>query len=147
MYITTDLQQPLLRGTIVNLNGTTKWVNFRYEKSPGYCYKCGIIGHNEKNYKLEAGLNESLIKDQYGPWLKASNSRKSPQKEGNKAWTSNRQIWRVDEGDLVRKELQQEKEKQGRRGHQQEEESSKETCTWNNQQRVFEGEKVRIKMG
>ncbi|KAL3512771.1 hypothetical protein ACH5RR_025488 [Cinchona calisaya] len=44
-----DLNQPLLRRTMLNFNNMTRWVEFTYEKCPDFCYKCGIIGYNERS--------------------------------------------------------------------------------------------------
>ncbi|PNX91791.1 hypothetical protein L195_g014915 [Trifolium pratense] len=32
----------------------TTWVDFRYEKLPQVCFKCGILGHNDKLCQNEA---------------------------------------------------------------------------------------------
>ena len=72
-----DLTQPLLRGTTVKMNGVGRWIDFKYEKCPDFCYCCGRMGHNERNCK-DKGLY--LHKEsQYGVWLKASGP-KSPHK-------------------------------------------------------------------
>ncbi|KAL3504449.1 hypothetical protein ACH5RR_034290 [Cinchona calisaya] len=43
-----DISQPLMRGLVIEMGGVSKWVEFKYEKCPNFCFKCGIIGHNEK---------------------------------------------------------------------------------------------------
>lgn len=43
-----DLSKPLLRGTIVKTEGTMKWVAFKYERCPNFCYNYGIVGHGER---------------------------------------------------------------------------------------------------
>lgn len=40
------LDQPLMRGLKLVLDGgTERWVDFKYEKLPYFCYSCGLIGH------------------------------------------------------------------------------------------------------
>ena len=56
-----DLKQPLLRGTIVRINGIIKLVDLRYEKCLYFSYYCGLMGHNKKNYKIKgANLNKEI---------------------------------------------------------------------------------------
>ncbi|XP_071902751.1 uncharacterized protein [Coffea arabica] len=49
---------PLLRGTVVKLNGQSIWVDFRYEKCPNFCYGCGLIGHSDKSCSLKSGTTK-----------------------------------------------------------------------------------------
>ncbi|XP_027157572.1 uncharacterized protein LOC113759204 [Coffea eugenioides] len=80
MLVEFDLTMPLPRGTTVKFNGKGRWVEFRYEKCPDFCFCCGIIGHSEKN----CGLKGSTMKreQQYGNWLRASFPR-SPNRKGS----------------------------------------------------------------
>ena len=56
-----DLNQPMLRGTMVKMNGIIRWVEFKYERCPDFCFSCGIMGHTERNYKKkELICGESL---------------------------------------------------------------------------------------
>ena len=43
-----DLSKPLLRGTLVNVAESLKWVAFKYERCLDFCYSCGIVGHGER---------------------------------------------------------------------------------------------------
>ncbi|XP_027184311.1 uncharacterized protein LOC113782635 [Coffea eugenioides] len=72
-----DIEQPLLRGTTVRMNGVMKWIEFRYEKCPDFCYCCGKLGHNEKNCNMKGNYLEK--ETQFGAWMRASNAR-SPKK-------------------------------------------------------------------
>nr|XP_027126119.1 uncharacterized protein LOC113742485 [Coffea arabica] len=73
-----DIAKPLARGTRVKLNGVQQWVEFKYEKCPDFCYRCGIIGHGDKKCNNE-GLNQyNLREDQFGAWMKAGNIMASP---------------------------------------------------------------------
>ena len=35
-------------GNIVNSNGEKFWVSFKYERLPTFCFRCGILGHDER---------------------------------------------------------------------------------------------------
>ena len=73
-----DVTQPLCRGKMVRLGDSDRrWVSFRYEHLPIYCYWCGKLTHDEKDCRLWIQSNGSLSQDsqQYGPWLRASPDR------------------------------------------------------------------------
>lgn len=41
-----DISQPLMRGIKIRLeDGEERWVNFKFEKLPYFCYTCGLLGH------------------------------------------------------------------------------------------------------
>ncbi|XP_027124362.1 uncharacterized protein LOC113769357 [Coffea eugenioides] len=73
-----DLLQPLVRGTAVKLNGEMVWIEFKYERCPDFCYKCGIIGHGDKNCRMEMRSISSHKEAQFGPWIRAGNIMVSP---------------------------------------------------------------------
>lgn len=45
-----DITEPLPRGFMLNAEGVSKecWVSIRYERLLKFCYKCGRIGHIDK---------------------------------------------------------------------------------------------------
>ena len=44
------IDKPLQRkGQIVNMEGETCWVSFKYERLPTLCYLCGKMGHDNKH--------------------------------------------------------------------------------------------------
>ena len=51
MRVMANIAQPLLRETMVCMNGMNKWATFKYERCPDFCYDCGRIGHNERSCK------------------------------------------------------------------------------------------------
>ena len=60
--VTLDISQPLSRGRIVRSGGSnSRWVEFKYEHLPVFCYLCGRLDHDEDK--------------QYGPWLRATHDR------------------------------------------------------------------------
>ena len=76
-----ELSKPMMRGTTVKLDDSTRWIEFRYEKCPNFCYYCGIMGHNERNYRVK-GININK-EAQYVAWLRASNARSSTRRQNN----------------------------------------------------------------
>nr|XP_023884141.1 uncharacterized protein LOC111996419 [Quercus suber]POE70813.1 uncharacterized protein CFP56_45449 [Quercus suber] len=70
-----QIDKPLRRGGYVkNAEGGRFWVDFRYERLPMFCYKCGILGHDEKH--CQASSLEQSTSKQYGEWLKAGGGKK-----------------------------------------------------------------------
>lgn len=66
-----DLSKPLLRGTTLNVNGDRRWVNFKYEKCPDFCYSCGLVGHGNKMCPLNGVSTNNHSEAQFGTWLRA----------------------------------------------------------------------------
>ncbi|MCH81857.1 zinc CCHC-type-like protein [Trifolium medium] len=60
--------QPIASGILIgNANDGTNWIDFRYEKLPLVCFKCGIVGHAENlcpNRALDLANSAPL-----GPWI------------------------------------------------------------------------------
>ncbi|CDP06234.1 unnamed protein product [Coffea canephora] len=85
------------------MNGVQKWISFKYEIYPDFCYSCGIIGHSEKNCKAPMVVKKGQHHNQYGPWMRVFGGRGSPQKESSqKIWTPHKQVWKVRNGEMVR---------------------------------------------
>ncbi|KAI5018150.1 hypothetical protein ZWY2020_043038 [Hordeum vulgare] len=60
------------------------WCRFEYEFLPDFCYRCGIIGHGEKDCEVRVCKGDMK---QYGRWLRADmSSRRSSSEEGS--WRS-----------------------------------------------------------
>jgi hypothetical protein len=43
--VSIELSKPLARGRMLNIQGRSIWVAYKYEKLPKFCYSCGIISH------------------------------------------------------------------------------------------------------
>uniref|UniRef100_A0A7N2KQY5 Zinc knuckle CX2CX4HX4C domain-containing protein n=1 Tax=Quercus lobata TaxID=97700 RepID=A0A7N2KQY5_QUELO len=73
-----DISQPLIRGSLVRMGGLeSRWVEFKYECLPVFCYLCGRLHHDVKEC-IEWIRRAVLIKvedKQYGPWLRATPDR------------------------------------------------------------------------
>ncbi|KAK7828558.1 hypothetical protein CFP56_030115 [Quercus suber] len=54
-----------------------KWVDFRYERLPIFCYWCGKVDHDERDCTQWLRSKESLRAEdkQFGAWLRASQDR------------------------------------------------------------------------
>ena len=68
-----DITKPLMRGKMIQIEGMEKgWVHFKYERLPIYCYRCGILGHQEREcQKTKKGCFTVDEDDfQFGPWLR-----------------------------------------------------------------------------
>ncbi|KAL2937197.1 hypothetical protein RDABS01_020646 [Bienertia sinuspersici] len=67
-----DTYKPLRRlQKTRNKKGETCWVEFKYERLPFFCYKCGIMGHTERDCQMKEDEGEEKGR-QWGAWLKAS---------------------------------------------------------------------------
>ena len=43
-----NIMKPLMRGKIVHIeNVEERWVSFKYERLPTFCYRCGIPSHQD----------------------------------------------------------------------------------------------------
>ncbi|XP_071916207.1 uncharacterized protein [Coffea arabica] len=78
MLALVDLAKPLLRGTIVKTEGTMKWVVFKYERCPDFCYNCGLVGHGERTCTNQQEIAREYADNQHGPWMRAGNFKGSP---------------------------------------------------------------------
>ena len=74
VHVEIDMSKPLCRGRKVALDDDNeRWIAFKYEKLPNFCYWCGLISHDGKDCDLwlarkETGHTEPT---EYGPWLRA----------------------------------------------------------------------------
>jgi hypothetical protein len=66
-----DVHKPIPSGIHVgNPKDGSTWIDYRYEKLPLVCFKCGLVGHAEqscKNPPLELGTLAPL-----GPWIRST---------------------------------------------------------------------------
>jgi hypothetical protein len=66
-----NVHQPIAAGILIgNANDGTNWIDFRYEKLPQVCFKCGLLGHAENlchNQQLDMQDSAPL-----GPWIRSN---------------------------------------------------------------------------
>ena len=64
-----DIRNPIRWGMKITWeSGDTLWIDFKYERLPKFCFRCGKLGHVQKECK-ETVDHES---DQYGAWLRTT---------------------------------------------------------------------------
>ena len=61
------------------------WVFFKYERLPAFCYRCGILGHQQHECQ---GINKGCFHTnddvlQFGPWLRAIAPKTNHKKENS----------------------------------------------------------------
>ena len=75
-----DVMKKLVRGKKVTIErGEGRWVQFKYESLPNFCYHCGILSHvlKECTEVKNNGGRPDLKTLQYGAWLRGEVMRKS----------------------------------------------------------------------
>ena len=71
--VTLDISQPLIRGRMVRMGcSDSRWVEFKYERLPVFCYLCGRLDHDEKECIewIRRVVPLKAEDKQYGPWLR-----------------------------------------------------------------------------
>ena len=49
IWVDIDITKPLMKGKMIQIEGAEKcWVFFKYERLPTFCYRCGILGHQDR---------------------------------------------------------------------------------------------------
>ena len=74
IWVDIDITKPLMRGKIIQIEGAEKcWVFFKYERLPTFCYRCGILGHQDREcckvHRGSLSIDEDEL--QFGPWMRA----------------------------------------------------------------------------
>ena len=56
-----------------------RWVHFKYERLPNFCYRCGLLEHDLKECPESIGIDKVEGRDdlQYGAWLRGELVRRS----------------------------------------------------------------------
>ena len=81
-----DATKKLVRGKRVTIEGgESRWVFFKYERLPNFCYQCGRLDHGMKECKEIAGTENRAGGEemQYGAWLRGEPGRRGGRDQGN----------------------------------------------------------------
>ena len=81
LLVVADISEPLIRGTMVKMEGKVKWLSFKYERGPDFCYTCGRIGHSERTCSASTLGRKGQQDNQFGPWLRAGGGKMLTQEE------------------------------------------------------------------
>ncbi|XP_059436809.1 uncharacterized protein LOC132169876 [Corylus avellana] len=78
LRVTIDITKPLDRGRALRLNGKSNWVEFKYEKLPMFCLRCGRIVHGPRGCPVPPPANRSAAKEsnKWGVGLRAVDQRR-----------------------------------------------------------------------
>lgn len=67
-----DMSLKLKTGCMITRDdGSLSWVQFKYERLPEFCYRCGKIDHVEKACSMSKGTGEMKEGEEFGAWLRA----------------------------------------------------------------------------
>ena len=79
-----DITKPLMRGKMIQIeNLDADWAVFKYERLHIFCYRCGLLGHQDRECpQLKTGCFAADEDDfQYGPWLRSMAPRGGRKKD------------------------------------------------------------------
>jgi hypothetical protein len=83
-----NIHNPITSGIHVgNPIDGTNWIDFRYEKLPQVCFKCGMLGHAENVCKNQALDLQTLAP--LGPWIRSTQYGKRKMEDKDKKYHSN----------------------------------------------------------
>jgi hypothetical protein len=86
--VSLNVHKPITPGIHVgNPNDGSCWIDYRYEKLPLFCFKCGLIGHAEKlcrNKPMTLGTLAPL-----GPWIQSTQYGKRKMEAKDRKYYSN----------------------------------------------------------
>ena len=80
VHVRIDVSRKLIRGKKINIDkGVARWVLFKYECLPNFCYRCGLLEHDLKDCSLkeEIDKNGEMGELQYGAWIRGELVRRS----------------------------------------------------------------------
>ena len=95
-----DITKLLMRGKMIQVEGMEKgWVHFKYERLPIYCYRCGILGHQERECQQAKKGCFTVEEDDFqsGPWLRVVGPKPN---RGSNSFSKTKQREAEDDFDL-----------------------------------------------
>ncbi|XP_019156985.1 PREDICTED: uncharacterized protein LOC109153585 [Ipomoea nil] len=82
--VSISVDRPLRRRMrLMKRDGTTAWVNFRYERLHKFCYFCGYMGHLYTFCLQAMEVGIPVERYLYGPDMRAGGSRSAPRADGD----------------------------------------------------------------
>ncbi|KAL2900215.1 hypothetical protein RDABS01_025297 [Bienertia sinuspersici] len=76
-----NVLKPLPRGVTMRIGGEKIWVDFRFERLPGFCLICGRLGHIARECEdFDEDISENELP--YVSWLRVSPLRMRPRSSG-----------------------------------------------------------------
>jgi hypothetical protein len=84
LRVSLDVMKPLDRGRALNFAGKSTWVEFKYEKLPLFCFRCGRIVHGSRGCPVPPAthVHDRENPKQWGSWLRASDPKRKGAKTG-----------------------------------------------------------------
>lgn len=72
-----DLDKPLLRGSKIQDERQTAWVEFKNENLAIFCFYCGKVGYAKQTCcrRKNDAKAEKIVEGQYGKWLRADQTK------------------------------------------------------------------------
>ena len=75
-----DVTRRLIRGRKAKVeDGVDRWVLFKYERLPNFCYQCGLLDHDLKECPKGKGDDRNIVMAQlqYGAWMRGDLVKRS----------------------------------------------------------------------
>lgn len=66
IQVDTDVRKPLPVDFFHDLGNGGRWISFKYERLPKLCYRCGILGHLNRNCSTKEPATHKILGDLYG---------------------------------------------------------------------------------
>ena len=79
-----DVTKRLIRGKKITVEGgESRWVNFKYERLPNFCYRCGLLNHALKECPENGAEKKNTEGEmlQYGTWMRGDFMRRYAQEQ------------------------------------------------------------------
>jgi hypothetical protein len=78
LRVTLDIMKPLDRGRALNFGGKSSWIEFKYEKLPLFCFRCGRLVHGSKGCPAPPAthIHDREETKPWGSWLRAIDPRR-----------------------------------------------------------------------
>lgn len=83
-----DCSKKLVRGKKVTIEGgESRWVQFKYERLPNFCYRCGLLNHALRDCPEPSDLDGQSEEEQlqYGAWLRGEPGRRGVVETGDQS--------------------------------------------------------------